>query len=236
MVRKFVVVFLAVALAMALAAPAALAAKPDESPWKTTPQDLPVLKLPAYLLHEGASPAGGNPHGPDWTPPGQDKEPKPPPEPEANKWAVVIGISDYTGVQNDLWHADEDAIEMQQALIEEYGFPEDNIKLLLDRKANARAILRAIDWLAKNEDAESTVVFFFCGHGFQKADSAGWDDDIELSSFSLDDYMDIPPSLKTETVSVKLGSSWTKEPQIIIESDLPVPMTILSLTTKISMN
>ena len=180
MVRKLVVALLIAALALAVAAPAALAAKPDDSPWKTTPQDLPVLKLPGELLAGGlASPTGGNPHGPDWTPPGQDKKPKPPPRPEVNKWAVVIGIADYSGVENDLWHPDEDAIEMKQALIDNYGFPEDNVKLLLDRKANARAILRAIDWLAKNEDAESTVVFFFSGHGFQKADSANWDSDIE---------------------------------------------------------
>jgi uncharacterized caspase-like protein len=113
----------------------------------------------------------GNPHGPDWTPPGQDK--KPPPEPTANKWAVVIGIADYQGRGNDLWHPDEDAKEMKEALINDYGFADDNIKILLNRKATASAILDAIDWLAANEDAESTVVFFFSGHGFRVDD--GWD-------------------------------------------------------------
>jgi len=174
MKTKIAAILLVVALALAVVAPPAFAAKPVEPPYKTTPQDLPVVRLPAYLLAGGPAPAGGNPHG---GPPGQDK--KPPPAPEVNKWAVVIGIADYSGVQYDLWHPDEDAIEMKQALIENYGFPEDNIKVLLNRRATARAILRAIDWLAKNEDAESSVAFFFCGHGFQVADSEGWDNDVE---------------------------------------------------------
>jgi len=68
---------------------------------------------------------------------------------------------------------------MKEALINDYGFADDNIIILLNRKATASAILDAIDWLADNEDAESTVVFFFCGHGFQIADADGWDADIE---------------------------------------------------------
>ena len=38
--------------------------------------------------------------------------PQPPPPDAANKWAVVIGIADYTGRDSDLWHPDEDASEM----------------------------------------------------------------------------------------------------------------------------
>ena len=178
MVRSIAAIILVVVLALAIVAPPALAAKSVEPPYKTTPQDLPIVKLPAYLLHQDLA----SPMGKPATPPGQDKKPKPPSEPEANKWAVVIGIADYSGTEYDLWHPDEDAIEMQQALIEDYGFPEDNIKVLIDRRATARAILKAIDWLAKSEDADSTVAFVFCGHGFQVADSEGWDNDIELDA------------------------------------------------------
>jgi len=158
-------------------------------PSKTTPEDLPVVKPPSELVGEFSTPAG-NPHGG----PGQggkpDKPGKPDKEPPANKWAVVIGIADYQGSGYDLWHSDEDAKEMAKALTENYGFSKDNIKLLLNRRATANAIVGATDWLLKNEDTESTVVFFFSGHGFRAADdvvfpdgSIGWDADTETDGY-----------------------------------------------------
>jgi len=94
------------------------------------------------------------------------------------KWAVVIGIADYQGRDSDLWHPDEDAKDMERELLEE-GYPEANIKVLLNRKAKAQAIVEAIDWLIGNEQAGDIVVFFFSGHGYRAPDSEGWDGDIE---------------------------------------------------------
>lgn len=203
MARKLVVVFLVVAVALAFAAPAASAVQPLGNPGITTPKDLPVMQLPGELSAGGPSSPMGNPHGPDWTPPGQDKEP--PPGPTANKWAVVIGIADYQGRQNDLWHPDEDAKEMKEALINEYGFPDDNVKILLNRKATADAILSAIDWLAAKEDAESTVVFFFSGHGYRDVDNEGWDSDVELDGYDemivSHDMYGLPDGLLAEKFS-----------------------------------
>ncbi len=85
---------------------------------------------------------------------------------EPNKWAVVIGIADYEGSASDLWHPDEDAKEFYRALVKDYGFPRDHVVLLLNKKATSSAILAAIDWLLKWEDEDSTVVFFFSGHGY----------------------------------------------------------------------
>lgn len=108
--------------------------------------------------------------------------PTPPPSPE-DKWAVIIGISDYEGTANDLWNPANDAMEMKQALTVKYGFLESNIKMLLDSEATAGAIVGAIDWLAANEGPNSTVVFFFCGHGYRVADSKGWDNDVEVDRY-----------------------------------------------------
>jgi len=171
---KIVALLIALSLFLSMAMPA-LADKPVNSHWKTTPEDLPVLKMP---WSSGAK--GGVPGAPS----GNDKPEKPAPEPEVNKWAVIVGISDYPGVENDLWHADDDAQEMRDALVTNYGFPENNIKLLLDRKAKARDILGAIEWLADRENVDSSVVFFFCGHGFRRPDAENWDTDTE------DDFYD----------------------------------------------
>ena len=105
------------------------------------------------------------------------KPPKPPEPTPSNKWAVVIGIADYRGTGNDLWHPDEDAKEMAQVLQEKYGYT--NIMLLTNKQATASAISKAIDWLVANTDAESQAVFFFSGHGYRAPDGDGWDSDSE---------------------------------------------------------
>jgi len=184
MVRKKLAIIMAASLALALAVslivPVATAPQPLAAAGQQSPRELPVLTLPAGLSGEssfaGQSP-GWPPGAPWWTP-------GPPPwAPSANKWAVVIGIADYQEPATDLWHPDENAKEMAKALFTKYGFPAQNIKLLLNEQATAAAIVGAITWLAAMEDDDSTVVFFFSGHGFNVTDAealaAGADFDVE---------------------------------------------------------
>jgi len=102
--------------------------------------------------------------------------------PQPNRWAVVIGIADYQGHNSDLWHPDEDAKEMQQELLN-VGYASANIKLLLNRKAKANAIISAIDWLISNEKAGDEIVFFYSGHGYRAPDDEVWDDDVESDGY-----------------------------------------------------
>jgi hypothetical protein len=181
--RTLVTVFILM-LALSIAVPATSMTQAMAVTSKAPSDDLPVVKPTIELLVGGPAIPLGNPHG---GPPGQETKPdkpgKPDKEPSANKWAVVVGIADYEGSGYDLWHTDEDAKEMANALIENYGFDNGNIKLLLNRKANYAAIVSAIDWLIANEDTESTVVFFFSGHGFRAVDSEGWDSDTESDGY-----------------------------------------------------
>ncbi|MCW4020242.1 MAG: caspase family protein [Candidatus Bathyarchaeota archaeon] len=111
-------------------------------------------------------PKGGKEQGPDLTQP--------------NKWAVIVGIADYRGAADDLWHPDEDATDMYTVLTAEYGFAKDHVKVLLNNKAKAQAVVEAIAWLRDWENDSSTVVFFFSGHGYQAPDD--WDSDSESDS------------------------------------------------------
>ncbi len=95
-----------------------------------------------------------------------------------SKWAVVIGIADYEGRANDLWHPDEDAKEMQTVLLGN-GYASDHIKVILNRQATGQAIISAIDWLVANEKAGDEVVFFYSGHGYRAIDGENWDLDAE---------------------------------------------------------
>lgn len=181
--RRIIVTVFVLMLALSIAVPATSMTQAMAVTSKAPPDDLPVVKPTIELVGGPAIPLG-NPHG---APPGQETKPdkpgKPDKEPSANKWAVVVGIADYEGSGYDLWHTDEDAKEMANALIENYGFDNGNVKLLLNRKAPYTAIVSAIDWLIANEDAESTVVFFFSGHGFRAVDSEGWDSDSESDGY-----------------------------------------------------
>jgi len=110
-----------------------------------------------------------NANGKPPSPPG--KPPKPPKGPLPNKWAVVIGVSKYEDSSANLFNPANDAKEMVKALETLYGFAEDNIKLLTDRRATASNIVTAIDWLVEKENDTSIVVFFYCGHGGQWPES-----------------------------------------------------------------
>lgn len=92
----------------------------------------------------------------------------PPPDP-ARRWAVIIGISDYAGTENDIQYADDDALDVLRALTEVYGYDRSHILLLIsDYKVNNAThgkIINAINWLREQEKDGDEVIFFYSGHG-----------------------------------------------------------------------
>jgi len=90
------------------------------------------------------------------------------PQRRKHRWAVLIGISDYAGGENDIQYAD-DVLDMLKTLIEVYGYRRENIRLLIsDYKVNNATrndIIGVIDWLRDREVAGDEVVFFYSGHG-----------------------------------------------------------------------
>jgi len=118
-----------------------------------------------------------------------DKPPKPDdppdPDPEVDKWAVIIGIADYFGFANDLLYPDDDAMDMYNYLVAK-GYPEDNIKMVLNKKARGNNIYGAIDWMKGKEGPDSECVFFYTGHG---STYDGYDDgDSEYRDESIITY------------------------------------------------
>lgn len=98
------------------------------------------------------------------------------------RWAVLVGISDYINlgdeVGGDLPGAERDALAMRDVLVGRWGFPEDNVLLLLNADATRAAIEDALTrWLPARVDADDHVVFYFAGHGSQIWDENGDEDD-----------------------------------------------------------
>jgi hypothetical protein len=127
-----------------------------------------VLSMTA-VLSVGAAPemdARGRPS----SPPGQDKPDDPEPDPTpgdiftapGNKYAVVIGISDYETDANDLNWCDEDSQEWK-AYLQGEGF---TVKYLQDSQATYQAIWNAMDWLSSIAGPDDACVITYSGHGY----------------------------------------------------------------------
>ncbi|MCC7261843.1 MAG: caspase family protein [Candidatus Latescibacteria bacterium] len=98
----------------------------------------------------------------------------------ADKRALLIGVNDYTRgpAEWDLRGCENDVNMTRKLLIERYGFPEQNVKVLLNGDATAAEILRSIkEWLVKPVKPEDIVYFHFSGHGSQVKDFEGDEED-----------------------------------------------------------
>ncbi len=100
----------------------------------------------------------------------------------ANNYALIIGISHYRDDSiSNLSHTKADAQSFHDLLINprRVGFPEENVKLLLDEDATRFAIEDAVcRWLRSHAKPSSKVVVFFAGHGSAEHDHSGEDESI----------------------------------------------------------
>ncbi len=77
------------------------------------------------------------------------------------KYALVIGISDYSGTANDLQYCDDDAYDWRTRLQAE-GY---NVTIITDRNATKSAIESAVNTLASRATAGNEIAFCYSGHG-----------------------------------------------------------------------
>lgn len=98
---------------------------------------------------------------------------------EAARRAVLVGINDYGAAQKtadrgwiDLNGAVNDAGAFREALILLYGFRDEDIVTLTDRRATREAVLQAIDQhLVRTAHRDDVLLFYFAGHGSQVRNS-----------------------------------------------------------------
>ncbi|MDA0329722.1 MAG: caspase family protein [Gemmatimonadetes bacterium] len=98
------------------------------------------------------------------------------------RWAFIVGVSDYIHFEDveggDLPGAEHDARRIRDALVMRRGFPEENVRLVLNHDATKSAIREGITgWLVQNARPGDNVVIFFAGHGSQMWDESGDEDD-----------------------------------------------------------
>ena len=80
-------------------------------------------------------------------------------------YAIVVGISDYPGYDNDLSYCDDDARDVYDMLIDDYNFKAENIILLQDTEATKSAISNAFKQIETKIDDNDIFFFYYSGHG-----------------------------------------------------------------------
>lgn len=128
-------------------------------------------------------------------------------------WALLVGISDYVHFDDveggDLPGAQYDAMGMRDVLLQRYGFPEENIRLLLNQEATREAIESGVrEWLGANTRPGDNVVVFFAGHGSQMWDESGDEDD------GLDETIapaDVSPTSTDFDISDDMFGEWLRD-------------------------
>lgn len=97
-----------------------------------------------------------------------------PGSPDRNRHALIIGIDEYQYLPGSrLNGCVNDAREVAQVLQEGFGFPPDQVELLLNGAATRAAILERMAALVQRVKEEDVVVFHFSGHGSQMPDREG---------------------------------------------------------------
>ncbi len=111
-----------------------------------------------------------------------------------NRYAVVIGISDYSGDSSDLKYA---AMDWYKYLTD-HGY---TVKLLLNDNATKQNILDALQWLVDVEKPGDGVVITYSGHGYySRRDKISMIISWELTGVTSDEVKAITDKIETQHV------------------------------------
>ena len=81
-----------------------------------------------------------------------------------NSYALIIGIDKYQNVSN-LDYAVKDANSIATLLRDNFNFPSNNIKTLLNDEATFFNIRNSLEDISLSAKANDRVLIFFAGHG-----------------------------------------------------------------------
>jgi len=171
--KKLLVFIIVLFLTTLLLTPFTTANSNRDKPLQATDVEL-VKKITVQGKPQGGKPSKGSATGILGT------------ECSGDKYAIVIGISDYPGTANDLQYADDDADSVDYALRTLYGYLPTNIYLLKNMDATFDNILAAINNVKSKAKVNDEVFFFFSGHGAKGTADDGDSEKIDESIVSHD--------------------------------------------------
>ncbi|MBS1989632.1 MAG: tetratricopeptide repeat protein [Cyanobacteria bacterium SZAS LIN-3] len=95
--------------------------------------------------------------------------------PVTDKWALVIGVSNFKDPTINLKYAAKDATDFRNFLINSEKFKPDHVKLLTDENADRENIIGMMGdkWLGRHVHKDDLVIVYVSSHGSRSQDSAG---------------------------------------------------------------
>jgi hypothetical protein len=89
------------------------------------------------------------------------------------KRALLVGINDYPGAQNDLQGCVNDITNLYDVLLKYFDFASTDVRMLSDKRASKRAIMDGLKSLCAGAQPGDSLVFHYSGHGSQVRDMEG---------------------------------------------------------------
>lgn len=95
--------------------------------------------------------------------------------PVKDKWALVVGISNFKDPSINLKYAAKDAIDFKNYLVSSANFAPDHVKLLTDANATRDNIVAELGdkWLGRLANKDDMVVIYISSHGSTTKDKVG---------------------------------------------------------------
>ncbi|HEY9712699.1 MAG TPA: caspase family protein, partial [Chroococcales cyanobacterium] len=96
-------------------------------------------------------------------------------KPVSDKWAIVVGISNFADSSINLKYAAKDATDFASFLVGQENFKRDHIKLLTDKQATKDNIISQLGdgWLGKFAHKDDLVVVYVSSHGSSSDQDVG---------------------------------------------------------------
>jgi hypothetical protein len=91
--------------------------------------------------------------------------------------ALLVGINDYPGTQNDLQGCVNDITNIYDVLVKYFAFLPSDIVMLSDSRAKKKEIVQGLTSLIAGGKDGDVLVFHYSGHGSQVPDVEGDEDD-----------------------------------------------------------
>ena len=82
-----------------------------------------------------------------------------------DSWALLIGINEYKTVTPNLNYAVDDAQDLKELLVAQFGFSENKVTILKNQEATKYNIEKELGKLRRKTKENDRVLIFFAGHG-----------------------------------------------------------------------
>ena len=152
---------------------------------------------------------------------------------QGDRWAVVVGVSDYRAGVQSLNYADDDARALHEFLLSPRGgrFDPEKVRLLVDEEATSQGVRDALLVFLREAKREDLVIIYFSGHG---ASEPGRPDLVYLLTHDADPERLASTAFPMYDISTALRMHIAAERMLIL-ADACHSGAILSLPTQVAM-